>query len=176
MARVSISHRVLQQSPISKTGHLLLQHLKGFLQLVQVVDRDHPFHGSGPPQMGFGLPLLPTELLGSLPLRLQLIIDMSQLGVELKHFRHALDIHQRRWPLRQIALYHAIHAGVAEGEHLLPRREHHQSHASPAESAKLTGFLEKPAAALRERDLEVGLIAHFLNLNPLAPTAFLSFG
>ena len=176
MARVSICNR-LGQSHISKTGHLLLQLLKRFLQLLKVFHNDHPFHGPGPPELGFGLLLLSIQLLGVLPLRLELIVDMSQLAVELNDFGHVVHVASlRRWASLEITLYDAIHAGVAEGEHFLPRREHHQSHVGAAESAKLAGFLEKPAAALGEGDLEVDVVAHFLNLNPLAATAFLSFG
>lgn len=91
MARISICNR-LGQSHISKTGHLLLQLLKRFLQLLKVFHNDHPFHGPGPPELGFGLLLLSIQLLGVLPLRLELIVDMSQLAVELNDFGHVVHV------------------------------------------------------------------------------------
>jgi len=62
---------------------------------------------------------------------------------------------------------------VTEGEDLLSGGEHNKSDVSSTESAKLTGFLEEPGAALGEGDLEVALFAHFLHLDLLTAAAFL---
>jgi len=168
----------LKHSPIDKARNLLLHLLQRRLELLHL-GHTHPIHGPCPPHLGLGFLVHEIELIGALPLMVKLVVDLSELYVEVMHVGHAVgldDLHGagvRRWGPCEIAVNDGIHVGVAKGKHLLTRRENNERHVSTTESAKLTGFLEKPVAALGECDLKVALVAHFLHLDLLAATAFL---
>lgn len=122
----------------------------------------------------------PVNLLSSFPLDLQVVGDLSQLGIELPNVSVAVSLNElhgtRALVVRRVSgeetLYHRLHAGVAEGKDLPPWREHYDGYLSSAQSAKLTGLLEKARAALRESHLKVAVIGHLDHLNLLTTLAF----
>ncbi|WVY98145.1 hypothetical protein V8G54_030296 [Vigna mungo] len=175
---MTLVHSTLKHSPLSKLGNVLLQLLQCCLVLLHLL-HTQLLSGAGPPHQLLRLLPQPAQLLPALPLRFQKFVHLSQLLVQVTHVGDAMGIDElhgagvlHRCP-PQKAVDDSVHVGVAEGEHLLSRREHHQRHMGSAEGAELTGLLEKAASALGEGDLEVALIAHFLHLDLLASTAFL---
>ena len=155
---------------------VLLELLQGHPQLVKL-GPIHVLDGRGPPELGYGGLVEAVQLIAALFLGFELVVHLRELCVQLTHVGTAVGLDELHGPrvlrrgAREVAIYDRVHVGVAKGEDFLPWGEHNECHVSATEGAKLTGFLEQPAAALGERDLEVALIAHLLHLDLLATPA-----
>lgn len=133
----------LNEKPISLLSHKLLQLVQRPRQLL-TLRHLHVLDWRLPPAMPLARPPHPVELFPSLPLGLQLVGGLSQLGIELPHVGVAVSLNELhgagalvvgRWVPGQEAVYHSLHAGVAEGKDLPARREDYDGYFSAAQGA-----------------------------------------